>query len=286
MVQTLATGVGSTRESDQSFLAFKGEGPMAETATAPAGPRIVKPDPDPTDRTIQVLDASLDAIKDELEMRAEIRQREHASLQELLETRMANNEELALERVASIRREIAINEAHRIELKSDSETHRLELKSDGEKTLTTATIAAEKAVQAALAAAEKARDQQTIASQLATTKAEETSKEQLKQQGETFTTGIAGLTTGFNDVKTQLSELRAERRGNQEQVIVARDNAADMKPIVDAIAALMASQQQTVGKGTQNADNRSINTLAISAAGAFMFLMQLGLGLFTLLKKP
>ncbi len=52
------------------------------------------------------------------------------------------------------------------------ERHRLELKSDKEKALDTALQAAEKAVQAALAAAEKARDQQGIALQLATTKAE------------------------------------------------------------------------------------------------------------------
>ena len=182
----------------------------------PIGDRTVRPDPDPTSRTVELLEQSMSEIRNELVIRAETRQREHATLQELIETRLADTEELTAERVASIRREIVINEAHRIELKKDSETHRLELKSDGEKTLTTATIAAEKAVQAALAAAEKARDQQTIASQLATTKAEEASKERQDQQGETFTAGIAGLSNGFHDVKSQLSELRAEKRGGQE----------------------------------------------------------------------
>ena len=118
----------------------------------------------------------------------------------------------------SIRREYVMADTHQDVLSRIAENHRLELKSDNQKTVETAMIAAEKAVQAALAAAEKARDQQTIASQLATTKAEEASKEQMKQQGETFTLAIAGLTTGLNDIKTMTGEIRAERRGGKEVV--------------------------------------------------------------------
>lgn len=193
---------------------------------------------DPTERTIEFLNWSLDEVQRDLVLRDEIRQREHATLQELIESKIDALQALSTERVESIRREIDIREAYRIELKSDSETHRLELKSDGEKTLTTATIAAEKAVQAALAAAEKARDQQTIASQLATTKAEEASKERQDQQGETFTTGIAGLAAGFNDVKLQLSELRAERRGGQDQVVERRASTSQTLSVVGLVAGL------------------------------------------------
>ena len=107
--------------------------------------------------------------------------------------------------IEALRRELQIKEAHRLELKADSE-----------KALSTAMIAAEKAVQAALAAAEKARDQQTIASQLATTKSEDASKEQLKQQGETSTLAISGLTVGLNDLKQLMGEMRAEKRGGKE----------------------------------------------------------------------
>ena len=251
----------------------------------PVGTKTVRPDPDPTDRTMEALVQSEASIEREFTSRGEFRQREHFTLQELIETKLQGQSDLSEERVASLRREIDIREEYRRELKSDSETHRLELKSDGEKTLTTATIAAEKAVQAALAAAEKARDQQTIASQLATTKAEDASKERQDQQGETFTTGIAGLAGGFNDVKLQLSELRAERRGNQEQVIVARDNAADMKPLTDAIAALVASQQQAFGRNAQVVEKRDNNAVLISAAVAVMFLMQVALGLIAVFKK-
>lgn len=200
----------------------------------------VKPDPDPTDRTMDVLEESIASRDRELGVRAEIRQREQASLQELIEARLAGEETMSTERVASIRREIDIRETYRRELKADSETHRLELKSDGEKTLTTATIAAEKAVQAALAAAEKARDQQTIASQLATTKAEEASKEQMKQQGETFSTAIGALNTGFNDVKGMLGELRAERRGGQEQSTDSRASSSLLVAVIGTFLVALA----------------------------------------------
>ena len=221
---------------------------------------------DPTVRTVELLEQTVSEIQRELLLRSEIRQREHSSLQELIETRLSDTEELSTERVASIRREISINEAHRLELKSDSE-----------KTLNTATIAAEKAVQAALAAAEKARDQQTIASQLATTKAEEASKEQMKQQGETFSTDVRGLTSGLNDVKTAVSELRAEQRGVQQQVSQGRDITADFKPMMDAIQALTLAQAQNAGKEAQvvvkQAENRNTGLwigLGIAGAGGLI----------------
>ena len=140
-------------------------------------------------------------------------------------------------KIEAIRREMTILETHRRELKADSETHRLELKAGDEKALSTAMIAAEKAVQAALAAAEKARDQQTIASQLATTKAENAFTEQLRQQKETFTIAIDAVTTGFNDMKGMMGELRAEKRGGQE---VSTDRRAGTSQMI-AIAAVGAS---------------------------------------------
>ena len=65
------------------------------------------------------------------------------------------------------------------------------------------------------------------------------------KQGETFSTAIVGLTSGLSDVKGMLGELRAERRGGAEQTVTARDNAADLKPMIDAIAALTAAQSMS-----------------------------------------
>ena len=149
--------------------------------------------PDPTVRTIETLE------------------REITSIQEWAELQLKSAEIINTERFASERRADAIREAHRLELKTDNQRN-----------VETAMTAAEKAVQAALAAAEKARDQQTIASQLATDKAEKAGQERMQQQGETFTLAISSLTTGLGDVKSLVSELRAEKRGGQEQVVERR----------------------------------------------------------------
>jgi len=164
--------------------------------------------PDPTARTLETL------------------HREITSVQEWADLQLNSAAAISAERFASQTREDSIREAHRLELKADNQ-----------RTVETAMIAAEKAVQAALAAAEKARDQQTIASQLATEKAEKAGKEQLEQQGTTFTLAISGLTTGVNDVKAMVGELRAERRGGQEQSTERRAGNSQ----VIAIAAVAAS---------------------------------------------
>ena len=169
--------------------------------------RATTPVPDPTVLTTQLLRHELEGVEHDMALRQETREREHDSLAELVAARLEGINALNLEKFASQEKIDAIHEAHRLELKADSE-----------KALSTAMIAAEKAVQAALAAAEKARDQQTIASQLATEKAEKAGQEQLKQQGETFTLAISSLTTGVQDMKGMLGEFRAEKRGSVEQV--------------------------------------------------------------------
>ena len=162
------------------------------------------PVPDPTARTLETLEREVDWLQ------------ERADLQ------LKSAETINAERLASLRREDAIREAHRLELKVDSE-----------RMLSTASIAAEKAVQAALAAAEKARDQQTIASQLATEKAEKAGKEQMEQQGATFTLAISGLTTGVNDMKGLVGELRAEKR-------VVADTTTERRAVSSQVVAVAA----------------------------------------------
>jgi len=179
---------------------------MSNEPTAAPNMRQV---PDPTVRTIETLE------------------REIASVQEWAELQLTSAETINTERFASERRADAIREAHRLELKADNQ-----------RTVETAMIAAEKAVQAALAAAEKARDQQTIASQLATEKAEKAGQEQLKQQGETFTLAISSLTTGLGDVKSMLGELRAEKRGSVEQVTDRRASTGQWIAVAAVVAAL------------------------------------------------
>jgi hypothetical protein len=260
------------------------------TAAKAGGPVPAMPlSPDPTILTREASDRAKEASDKVDTLRDEAMQRELTLRQQQREAEVDNLSRRITSSSKASRRLVKVEHQVIIEkLKADHrvlklmEAHRLELKSDSEKTLSTATIAAEKAVQAALAAAEKARDQQTIASQLATTKAEDASKERQDQQGETFTTGIAGLSSAFNDVKLQLSELRAERRGGQEQVVVARDAQADMKPIIDAIAELTKAQSATLGAKAQVADSRSSSQLLIAVIGTFMLALALGVSVAAL----
>ena len=180
----------------------------------------VRPIPDPTERTT---DQILLGIENLEKLTGAVRRGEVRVIES---------------RIEALRRELDIREAHRLESKADTAQHRLELKAGDEKALSTAMIAAEKAVQAALAAAEKARDQQTIASQLATEKATLAGKEQMEQQGETFTLAISGLTTSVNDLKSLVGELRVERRTAQEQVTEHRAGNSQTIATVGLFAAV------------------------------------------------
>jgi hypothetical protein len=216
---------------------------------ADTDPQIL-PVPDPTVLTTQYLEREISDVQREfalrqetlgreLGLRQEMREREHASLQEFLQSQIASNTALIERSFAALDEVGRVREAHRLEMKAEAEAHRLELKADGEKALSTALTAAEKAVQAALAAAEKARDQQTIASQLATTKAEDAAKEQLKTQGEKFSADIAALVTSVNDTKGLMTEMRAERRGGHDQVQERRASTSQVISVVALFAALL-----------------------------------------------
>ena len=157
-----------------------------------------------------------------------------------LDREVSHLRELTFERISAQQREAEIQEAHRLELKSDAEKALLTAReadqkavqaalAAAEKALLTAREADQKAVTAALAAAEKARDQQVIASQLATSKSEETAKDQQNQQGATFTLAIANLTTGLNDLKGLMGEMRAEQHGAALQVDTKRARESDAR---------------------------------------------------------
>jgi len=164
----------------------------------------VRPIPDPTERTAEQILLNIE------------------NLEKLTAAKRDGEVRVIGSEIAALKRELEIKETHRLEMKADQAQHRLELKAGDEKALSTAMIAAERAVQAALAAAEKARDQQTIASQLATEKATLAGKEQMEQQGTTFSLAISGLTTGLNDLKTLVSELRTEKKVTADTTVERR----------------------------------------------------------------
>lgn len=186
----------------------------------------LRPIPDPTHQTTKQIDLGL------------------SNLRALNDAQRSGNLRVIEANIANLRREAEMTETHRLELKSDASQHRLELKAGDERALSAAMIAADKAVVAALAASEKARDQQTIASQLATSKAEANSTEQLRQQKETFTLSISSLTDGYNDMKGLVAELRTEKRvaadSTTEQHAVVTERRAGSAQII-AIVAIIAS---------------------------------------------
>lgn len=161
---------------------------------------VAKPVPDPTILTTEQLLRTV------------------AELDKRIQTARDDDKQLFQVQVDCLRRELAITERSRVELKNDNE-----------KALTTALTAAEKAVQTALAAAEKARDQQIIASQLATSKAENAFVEQLAQQGATTAAEFANLRALVNAQKELLSEERALGRGRTEQSTANRDLNTDKR---------------------------------------------------------
>jgi len=168
----------------------------------------VRPIPDPTRETTRQTILGLD------------------NLEKLTGALQAGDVRVIEMNIAALRRERDIAETHRLELKTDANQHRLELKAGDERALSAAMIAADKAVVAALAASEKARDQQTIASQLATSKAEAASAEQLRQQKETFTLSISSLTDGFNDLKGLMGEQRAKERATADTTVDRRASSS------------------------------------------------------------
>jgi hypothetical protein len=80
---------------------------------------------------------------------------------------------------------------------------------------------------------------------------------------------IAPLQTAIGD----LQRFQFEYAGGKSQVVEARDAAADNKPVLDAIAMLVAAQNQNAGGQAKTTDNRLWIGLAISAVVmGFMFL--------------
>ena len=68
----------------------------------PIGPYTVRPDPDPTQRTVELLNQSVDEIRRDIGVHSTIREREHATLQELIETQIGSIESLTDEKFKGI----------------------------------------------------------------------------------------------------------------------------------------------------------------------------------------
>jgi hypothetical protein len=111
-------------------------------------------------------------------------------LEKLFEARLDTHRAVCAEQFESIRTQLDLIERQRVEQKKDTKD----------------------AVDAALAAAKAAVQEQTAASEKAVDKSERASQENVKQQGNTFSLLIAGLTTSLGDMKDaftrELSDMK------------------------------------------------------------------------------
>lgn len=185
---------------------------------------------DPTDRTVDTVHREIEQLEDKFSIE------------------MSHQKAIGEEKHRSVQTQFDLMESHRLEREGSAEAHRIELKADNQRTVETAMTAAEKAVQAALAAAEKARDQQTIATNLANTKSENTMIEALKQMAGTFTASLESVVTQLGNVKEIALGADQFRKGGLENHTEKRSDLAVMVQIL-AISAATFIGLCTIGLG-------------------------------------
>lgn len=151
---------------------------------------------DPTELTMAALQREMGTIQRELEMRQETRQREHASLQEHVETLLHGNAAISDEKFRSVETTLNLVERQRVEQKKDTKD----------------------AVDAALQAAKEAVKEQTTASERAIAKSEAATNKQLEQLNVTFATAIKGVTDLLNDTKDRIAKVETLKQGGKDTI--------------------------------------------------------------------
>lgn len=147
-----------------------GEGPMHLPAQR---------GPDPTILTTQQLLREIEILRDSIDDKVEVRQREMMLAQELSEAKLRGEIVLTAQRFDAFGGQLELIERQRVEQKSDTKA----------------------AVDAALIAQKEAVQEQTIASGLSIAKSEAATAKQLDQQSVTFTTAISGVAKTSSDQK-------------------------------------------------------------------------------------
>ena len=149
---------------------------------------------DPSEPTREALQREVEGIHRDLAARQETRQREHATLQELVETLLQGASQISSEKFHSIETQLNLVERQRVEQKKDTKD----------------------AVDAALQAAKEAVKEQTTASERAIAKSEAATNKQLEQLNVTFATAIKGVTDLLNDTKERVAKVESLKQGGRE----------------------------------------------------------------------
>ena len=153
-------------------------------------PRHWVPVPDPTQRTIEVLEREVKAIHEKLTTVVD-------ALEDKLNAAMTHRAEVTDSRFTAVKLQFDLIESGRIEQKVDTKA----------------------AVDAALIAQKEAVKEQTIASEKSISKSETSTTEAIKQLAVTFTASIDSVNRAVGDLKERVVGMEAQRAG-------AKDNTA------------------------------------------------------------
>jgi len=169
------------------------------------------PVPDPTQRTIEVLEREMTALNDQLGTRV-------SALSSELHSAMVHRAELTDSKFDKVDLQFTLAENSRIEQKSDTK----------------------QAVVDALAAQKEAVKEQTIASDKAIAKSEAVTIEALKQLQAAFSAATDGDRRIVNDLKERIGAIEAARHGDpmRERIVGMESQKAGAK---DNTAAIIAS---------------------------------------------
>lgn len=170
----------------------------------PAVDRGGNPVVDPTKNVLDVVEAAVKRIDD---LRG-------ANI-EIVMARLEGSQKVIDSEFDAVRREFSLIESRRVEQKTDTKV----------------------AVDAALSAAKDAVKEQAAASEKAILKSETAAAEQSRQNAQTFTAALKGVTDGFNDLKDRVGKLETRRETIDEK---GRDTRSSVGMVVGLAGAVFA----------------------------------------------
>lgn len=188
-------------------------------------PHYWVPVPDPTERTLEVLEREVQSLHDKLQTKT-------SALSSELHSAMEHREKLTDTKFAAVKLQFDLIESGRMEQKTDTKA----------------------AVDAALIAQKEAVKEQTIASEKSISKSETATTESIKQMSQTFTTAIESVnraisdqkesaTRSLGDLKERVSAIEAQRHGDplRERVVGMESQKLGAKDNTAAIFAALAA---------------------------------------------
>jgi len=235
---------------------------------------------------------SMDATQRELGLRQDMRQREHAALQELLEVRldaMDRANELLSETVNRAPTEVTKSIDHLKGIQDERfrsvETQFRERDTRSERESKDNKVA----VDAAFAAQKDAANEQNKANTTAINKSEATTTETIKTNQELSKSENAALAKSLEDTKIRQVEIDDDikkRLGAVEATFAGLASAARVGAVESQLVGLASARQGAadtrVEYRDQNTDQRAGSSLTLAVIGTFLLALSIGIGVASL----